>query len=470
MYEIRPRGLSRALAPVLPLLLGLSLLAAGCGKGTKAGGEASSATTATPAAAVAEDMCAEHGVLEAICTKCHPKLIPVFQAKGDWCAEHGFPMSVCPVHHPERGGRPAVEVSIDEAPATGTMVKFRSLEIARDAGIETAPAVEGTAGAGIVATATLVADASHVAVVNPRAAGVVREIRADLGSRVKRGTPLVVLESSVVAEERSKLRAARARAAVAEANHRREKELYEKGVSALREVQEAEREWEAAKGEVAAATAALDMFGAADGDAGSYVLAAPIAGVVTKRTATVGTLVDLDDALFEIVDTASLWADIDVPEMLAPRVRPGQRVVLTVDGLPGREFHGTVDFVSPVIDPQTRTARARAAVPNQDGALRANMYARARILDPGAASVLVPRSAVQDARGVQIVFVQRALDAYETRRVRAVPAANDMVAIGSEVRPNELVVTTGSFLLKTETLKESIGAGCCEVEPPKRNP
>jgi cobalt-zinc-cadmium efflux system membrane fusion protein len=106
---------------------------------------------------------------------------------------------------------------------------------------------------------------------------------------------------------------------------------------------------------------------------------------------------------------------------------------------------------------------------NKDGLLRANMYAKARIVDDqNAASVLVPRAAVQEAKGVQLVFVQLAEDAFEARRVKTTPAENDMVAIASDVRPGERVVTTGSFLLKTETLKESIGAGCCEVEGPKK--
>ena len=46
-------------------------------------------------AAASEGLCKEHGVLEAICTKCNPQLIPVFQAKGDWCAEHEIPESIC---------------------------------------------------------------------------------------------------------------------------------------------------------------------------------------------------------------------------------------------------------------------------------------------------------------------------------------------------------------------------------------
>jgi cobalt-zinc-cadmium efflux system membrane fusion protein len=444
-----------------------ALVAVGCGAKSKS--EKQGAKPPAVRAEAGEGLCEEHGVLEAICTKCNPKLVPVFQAKGDWCSEHGFPMSVCPVHHPERGGRPAVAVAVDEAPATGTKVRFKTLEAARDAGIETVPAEKGTESSGVFAPATIAADASHVAVVNPRAPGVVRSIQEDLGSRVAAGDPLAVLESSAVGEDRSRLKAAKARAAVAEANYRRAKELYEKGLSATREMEEAQRDWDAAQSEVAAAAGALGMVGATDDPEGAYVLRAPIGGVVTRRTATVGTLVDTDDPLFEIVDTSQLWADIDVPEIYAHRVRPGQRVVLTVDGLPGGEFHGVVKFVSPMIDPQTRTTRARATLTNRDGALRVNMYAKARILDDRlTSSVLVPKEAVQDAKGAQIVFVQLAPDLYEARRVKAAPVENGKMAIDSDVRPDERVVTTGSFLLKTETLKESIGAGCCEVEAPKK--
>ena len=444
-------------------------LAFGCGQKAKTERQeiTSAATTAT--ATVEEGMCAEHGVLEAICTKCNPKLIPVFQAKGDWCAEHGFPMSVCPIHHPERHGRPEATIAVDDAPASGTKVRFRTMQAATDAGIQTAQALEGMEGAGVLATATLVADAAHVAVVNARAAGVVRSIRADLGSRVSRDAPLAVLESSVVGEERSRLQAAKSRAAVAEANYHRQKDLFEKGMSALRDVQEAERDWEAAKADVSASSSALDMVGTSDGTAGTYVLRAPIGGTVTKRSATVGTLVDTEHALFEIVDVSQLWAEIDVPEIHVPRVRPGQRVALRVESLPGREFHGVVKFISPVIDPTTRTAKARATLQNRDGALRVNMFARARIVDDSnAASVLVPQEAVQDVKGIQLVFVQLQPDTYEARRVKTSPAENNMVAVASDLRPGDRVVTTGGFLLKTETLKESIGAGCCEVEPPKK--
>jgi len=179
--------------------------------------------------------------------------------------------------------------------------------------------------------------------------------------------------------------------------------------------------------------------------------------------------VDIDKSLFEIVDASTLWADIDVPEREAYRVAKGQRVVLRLDGLLGREFLGSVQSIAPVIDPHTRSAKARARITTKDPALRANMFARATVFtNPSQATVLVPRAALQEAKGVHLVFVRMSEDQFETRRVEAIPADGEMVAINRGLKPGEPVVTTGSFLLKTETLKGSIGTGCCEVDPPKR--
>lgn len=444
------------------------LAIAGCQKNTTQ----SAATTKvaeTSAAQLAPDMCAEHGVLEAICTQCHPKLIAVFRAKGDYCEEHGFPMSVCPVHFPERGGRPAVDVAVDEAPSDGTKIRFKSLDTARRSGLEFVQAVGATDAASLTAPAVVVADASRMASVNAPARGVVRQLLTNPGSTVRAGTPLAVIASAEVGAARSSLQAATARSRSAEATYTREKELYERGMSALRELQAAQQEYETAKAEVEAASAALSMMGASSGSSETYVLRSPIRGTVITSAASVGMLVDIEKSLFEIVDASILWADIDVPERDAYRVSSGQRVVLRLDGLPGREFHGQVHSISPVIDPHTRSARVRARVTTKDPALRANMFATATVFtNPSQKSVLVPRAAVQEAKGVHLVFVRLKEDQFETRRVETLPADGDMVAIRSGLEPGEPVVTTGSFLLKTETLKSSIGTGCCEVDPPNR--
>jgi membrane fusion protein, heavy metal efflux system len=74
---------------------------------------------------------------------------------------------------------------------------------------------------------------------------------------------------------------------------------------------------------------------------------------------------------------------------------------------------------------------------------------------------MVPREAIQRARSVQLVFVKLAADQFEARRVAIGAGDGDLVEVIKGVRVGEEVATQGSFLLKTETLKESIGAGCC---------
>lgn len=434
-----------------------------------------------PAASTSEsgeaaDICKEHGVLQAICPKCNPRLAAVFQAKGDWCAEHGLPESVCPICHPERGGRPAADVSAKasdeqananangEPPADGTKVRFRTKETARLADIKTARAEERKdGGGGIITTAKLTYDATRLAQINARSPGVVRKLHVDIGAKVKKGAPLAVIESAMVGADRAKLTAARARAEVAQQHFNREEAMQKEGISSAKSLLEARQELEAAKAEHAALASALSIVGAGGGSGGSYTLTAPLAGIVTRRTATIGKLVGVEELLFEVVDTSAMWAELDVPENELSAVAPDQPVVLTLDSLNGKELRGIIHYISPEVDPHTRTAAARVSLENPDGSLRANMFGQARILAGGTRSaVTVPAMAVQRAKSVHLVFVRRAEDEFETRHVEIGAREGNRIELTKGVAPGEEVVTQGSFLLKTETLKESIGAGCCE--------
>ena len=458
--------MTRALVLALVALVAGAVVGAGCDGGAEKQARAGAAKPekAENATAVASDMCAEHGVLEAICTKCHPTLAAVFKAKGDWCEEHGFPESVCPQCHPERGGRPqaSVEMKDDGAPADGTLVKLKSPDLSKTVGIETAKAEERANGPEIIAVARIVYDAGKVARMNARSPGVVRELRVDIGTKVKRGQGLAVIESAAVGEDRSKLMAARARLDAARSAAQRETELLDKGISARKDVEQAVKEREAAAADVSAAEAAIGTVGGG-GTGGSYVLTSPIDGLVVRRDVAVGQTVDQGPTLFEVVDSSTMWAEIDVPEQDLGVVKLGQAVTVEVDAFPERSFTGTVDYVAPEIDTRTRTAHVRVALKNEDAALKANMFGRARIATGGErASIMVPREAVQRAKDVQLVFVKTAAGQYEARRVRLGLEEGSLVEITKGVVAGEEIVTTGSFLLKTETLKDSIGAGCCD--------
>lgn len=444
--------------PLLLLWLGLApSWAAAC---SSQKGEAPGPAATTVAA---DALCEEHGVLEAICTKCHPKLIAIFKAKGDYCQEHGLPLSVCPIHHPERGGRPVADVAADKAPPDGTKVRLKKAETARLAGLETAVAERRPGGARLEALASITYDATRWAQVNARTAGVVRSVKADVGAVVKVGATLAVIDSAGVGAERSRLQAASSRVAIAETNFKREQALQQQGLSAETSLLAAQQELAAARAEQVAASAALGVVGPSAGGSG-YVVTAPIAGVVTQRNLTIGHMVSPDDeVLFEIVDTSTMRAEIEVPETELRRVRVGQEVEITAEALPGLAFQGAIDYLAPEVSRQTRTVKARATLANPGGLLRANMFGRARIALAGTEeSVLVPAMAVQHVDDVALIFVALAAGEYEARRVQLGGREGDRLEVLRGVAAGEAVVTTGSFLLKTETLKSSIGAGCCE--------
>lgn len=447
----------------LAALVSFILAAQACDQGPVA--EQPAAERPAPArAVVGEGMCSEHGVLEAVCTRCNPALIPVFKAKGDWCEEHQYPESFCPICHPEKGGRPPVDVRGDDGPADGTRVTFKTKDTARLAGIQVVKAAARARESNIIVTAKIVYDATRVAEINARSAGVVREIRADIGARVAVGSPLAAIESAAVGAEQSRLQSARSRVAIEERNHARAKALQEEGIAAQKSVLAAQQALDAARADLAAAQAALGMVGSVDGSS-RYTLKAPIAGIVTRRDATIGRLVDTDRVLFEIVDTSSMWAELDIPENDVAHVEVGQDVQVNVESLGDRAFAGTLSYVSAEIDPHTRTARGRVALANPGGVLRGNMFARAQIrVKVSGSAVVVPRQAVQRAKQAQLVFVRVADDAFEARRVQVGPGGADLVEVRGRVAPGDEVATDGSFLLKTETLKGSIGAGCCDVE------
>lgn len=440
-----------------PILLWIGLLT-GCL------GEPPTEAPSVHAKADDPELCAEHGVLEPVCPRCNPALVPVFQANGDWCDEHGFPESFCPLCNPEAGGRPAVkDLATDDSPADGTKVRFKTREAASLAGIAVVPAAEAPWTGGSEAVARIDWDATRVALVSARSPGVVIAIEADVGTRVEEGTVLARLRSAHVGGDRSRVSAAWRGVAVAEAEVARKRELLASGVTSEREVLAAEQALATAEAELGALRAELGLVGAGTGDA--YSVRAPLAGVVTERRASVGQSVDPSAPLFMVVDPSRMWAELDVAEGDLGQVRAGQTVTILLDAMPDRPFVGTLAYLAPSVDPQTRTARGRVVLDNVDGALRAHMWGTAHIVtDTQAAVVTVPRAAVQAAGHVHLVFVREAADTYVARRVQVLARTGDQIRVAGPVRPGDEVVTTGSFLLKTETLKDSIGAGCCDVE------
>lgn len=447
----------------------------------------------SPGLVQARGPCVEHGVPEALCTRCHPALEAPFRAIGDWCQEHGLPESQCLLCNPASGPAPPAperDLTIVHDPEgadrsqrppsptclTHTLrVRLRTPEVARRIGLEVVATARRPFREVLACNARLAWDAGRYAHVAARAQGVIHEVAVDLGERVAAGQPLVTLHSTAVGEAEAAFVEALALAALWTKNHAREVSLAERGVGTQRAVLEAETKKVEAEVAVTRARQRLANLGvgaerqraleAGEAPGPLLVVRAPFDGEVVERHAVQGEVVEAGAPLLVVADPTRLWALIDVPEQDHPRVRVGQPVVLTLEAPRGEPISTRIDWVSPELDPRTRTVTARAALHVPEGGLRANVFGKARItLHHDDDVVLVPQEAVQWEGCCNVVFVRRSETLYEPRKVTlgcATPGGYEVVA---GLGPDEPVVTTGSFLLKTEILKGSIGAGCCEGE------
>ena len=120
------------------------------------------------------------------------------------------------------------------------------------------------------------------------------------------------------------------------------------------------------------------------------------------------------------------------------------------------------------MDQRTRTLKVRAEIRNNDAILRPGMFGKSIIAIAKEENVpVVPKDAVQWEGCCNVVFVKQSDTIFRPRKVQLGYEADNAFVVNKGLDGGETIVTTGSFLLKTEILKGSIGAGCCEVEPGK---
>jgi membrane fusion protein, copper/silver efflux system len=102
-------------------------------------------------------------------------------------------------------------------------------------------------------------------------------------------------------------------------------------------------------------------------------------GVVLKKLVAEGSYVQTGTPLFHIADLRTLWLMLDAYESDLMWLRLGQKVSFSVEAFPGMTFSGTISFIDPVVNPQTRTVAVRVIVDNKDGRLKPDMFVKAEV-------------------------------------------------------------------------------------------
>ncbi|NNJ95212.1 MAG: efflux RND transporter periplasmic adaptor subunit, partial [Halobacteria archaeon] len=185
---------------------------------------------------------------------------------------------------------------------------------------------------------------------------------------------------------------------------------------------------------------------------------APQDGVVASMSVREGMYVKPANNIMSLADLSSVWLLAEIFERQADWVKLGQSAEVRLAFLPGRTWEGTVEYIYPSLDPQTRTLKARLRFANPDETLKPNMYANVKIYGgPKEDIIAIPIEALIRTGREERVIIARGEGRFESRPVRAGIESGDWVEILEGMDSGENMVVSGQFLIDSEaSLKASM--------------
>lgn len=306
--------------------------------------------------------------------------------------------------------------------------------------IEVAPVEHKSVAVEVRMVGKVQFDETRLAYISPRVDGRMDRLYANfVGMPVKAGDPLADLYSpELVAAQQELLQAVKSTGSP------------EASASLLKATRERLRLWGLTDEQVAE----IERSGIVR-DHVTFV--SPIGGIVVEKEAREGQYVQTGMRLFTVADLSRVWVQLDAYESDLVWLRTAQEVELQTEAYPGETFKGPIAFISPVLDPMTRTVKVRVEVANTDGRLKPEMFVHAVVqaaaTEEGAEMPLViPTSAplVTGKRAVVYVAVPDQEHTYEGREVELGPRAGDFYLVRAGLEEGEQVVTQGAFKLDAE--------------------
>jgi RND family efflux transporter MFP subunit len=280
----------------------------------------------------------------------------------------------------------------------------------------------------------------------------ITEVRVQVGDTVRKGQVLARIASDTVASELAEARASvaelEASAAEAKANAERAKELKEKGFYSTQLNTQYQTAQNTAQARLAAARARQQ---GADLKMSKTAVLAPDDGVISARSAAVGSLTQPGQELFRLIRGGRLEWRAEVPSADLARVKAGVAAILTAPG--GETVKGAVRAVAPSIDPQTRNGLVYVDLP-VTSTVRAGMFARGEFELAHSPALTLPQNAVLLREGFAYVFRMEGEERVAQAKVNLGRRVGERIEILSGLEPTARVVATGAgFLADGDVVK-----------------
>lgn len=355
-----------------------------------------------------------------------------------------------PVPKKDSMGMDYLPVYEGEEPSDASGVKI-STEKIQKLGVKTEVAALRKLTRTVRAVATVQPDERRLHKVAPRFEGWIQRLYVNTtGQAVKKGDALMdVYSPELITAQHEYVVARKGMRAVAEGSPEVEAAMERLGESALQRL----RNWDISDAD-------LESLWQEGQPKHLVTLRAPVSGVVLEKSVTQGQRFAPGEVLYQIADLSKVWMLVDVFEQDLALVHRGQSATVRMVAYPDKIFNGEVTFIYPTVMPETRTAKVRIELPNNQGLLKPAMYGRVELASfLGKDKVLtVPESAVLDKGAQQLVLVALGEGRFEPRTIKLGMYADDYVEVLEGLTAGEAVVVSANFLIDAESnLKAALG-------------
>ena len=284
--------------------------------------------------------------------------------------------------------------------------------------------------------------------------GRVINLFAHEGMSVQQGDPLMAIASPEYANARAQLK-------LAITSEKRQHELYDAKIGALKDWQQSQADLETAKGNLRAADieqSGIQKWLSKPGNkglihTGDAIITAPISGTIIQRQVGLGQYINsasggASTSAFSIGNLSKIWLLANVREEDAPMMKVGEPVEVHVLAYPDRIFNAKLTYVAAEIDPNTHRLPVRAEIDNADKALKPEMYANFNIAtDSDQPSVAIPEEAVIFEGDKAHVWVAENNNHLSLRSINVGRDSGGEVEVLEGIKPGEKVVTAGSLFI-----------------------
>lgn len=313
----------------------------------------------------------------------------------------------------------------------------------------------------VLASGKIAYDDQKVMHVFSPVAGKAVKVVAQLGNHVKKGDPLVVIESPDIGVATSDVGKAKADLIAADHDFKRQKELLDAHAASQKDFETAADSYRKAKAELERAEQKARLFRQGDVTGQSYTLRSELEGEVFMKAVSPGMEIagqygaGSSVELFTIGQADKVWVLADVFELDIRRVKVGAKVSVNVVSWPERSFDGTVDWISAALDTSTHATKVRCTFDNPDGALKPDMFATVKISVDVKKAVAIPRSAVLRFGDQTVVFRERGQVKDDKEHFERVPVTVDegegseWLTVDHGLEKGDRVVTAGAILLSS---------------------